>query len=317
MKCKNCTSQIPANSRFCLKCGTPLDTTTPAVGGANTVNFGAMAAQQNAKQNRWAMVLILLLIGVGAGAMFLKVQNDRLLSAAGRSGSNGLVQAPGQGNLNGLVQAPGEGNKNGLVQAPGATDPNKVTQAPTEGVPADVDDYLKFLKRIEMTKQSLIRSQLGDALGMLPMAQMMRGTIEEGQLNQSIETFDKKYNKIAGEWNQLTTAFQQRNPPNTCRDLHNKYYLQLSKMQQFTLEAIESLNTAMKAITDSMQGGSSNAVPQDQLSKLSDLKGRASPEMDDAIRKADDALSEVCDRYRLRKEFDIKGDPNNSGMMLR
>lgn len=316
MKCKKCSANIPPNSRFCLSCGTAVSTstlTTPT--GTTPSSFGAVVAQQNAKQNRWLVIIALLLVAGGAGAMLIKFTNDRALSAAGKTGSNGLVLAPGQGAMSGLVQAPGEGNKNGMVQAPGESKPNKVTQAPNDYA-KDVDDYLQFLKRIELSKQRLIREQVGDALAMLPMAQMMRGTIEEGQLNQTMETFDKKYSRISGDWNSLTGEFQKRTPPESCRDLHGKYYMHLSKMQQFVLETQESLNTALKTITESMQGGNTNSVPQDQISKLSDLKGRAGPEMDDSIRKADDALADVCERFHLRKEFDIKGDSGSNGLLL-
>lgn len=289
-------------------------TASPSPAGVAPSPFGAVVAKQNAKQGRWLLIVALLLISGGAGAMLIKFANDRMLSAAGKGASNGLVLAPGQGAMSGLVQAPGEGNGNGMVQAPGQAVPNKITQAPTERS-TDVDDYLQFLKRIELSKQRLIREQLGDALAMLPMAQMMRGTIEEGQLNQSIDTFEKKYTKIAAEWNSLTGEFQKRTPPESCRDLHSKYYSHISKMQQFVLETQESLNSALKSITDSMQG-SGNSVPQDQVSKLADLKGRAGPEMDESIRKADDALADVCERYHLRKEFDIKGDSSSNGLLL-
>jgi hypothetical protein len=262
------------------------------------------------------VALFLALAAVGSGAMLLKARNDRLLQAAGQALPGGLLQAPGQGTAGGLVQAPGEAKGGGLVQAPGQAPSGKAIQAPGEN-PADVDDYLKFLKRIEASKQRLIRAQLGDALAMLPMAQMMRAEIEESRLNQSIESFDKKFSRMAEDWNALTGEFQKRVPPESCRDLHSKYYVQLSKMQQYVLETQESLNMALKSITESMQGSGGGGIPQDQLSKLSDLKGKAGPEMDEAIRKADDSLADVCDRYKLRKEFDIRGDSSSTGALLR
>jgi hypothetical protein len=295
MKCVRCSAEIPAQSQFCLRCGAPIQATS-----ANPT--GVMASPLVAPRPNTRPLLITIAL-LALAVVALGVVSGGLLMRGGRSESGQLVQSPGQTGSGALVQAPGAANSSPLVQAPADTPSNQVVQQPGETAPypADIDDYLKFLKQIEASKQQLIRKELGDALTLLPQAKALGATIDENQYNETFGNINKNMNYNADEWNQLTATFNQRTPPESCRDLHNKYYDQLGKIQG----AIVAINDALSKVQNDPSGA---------LHALSEMQGKASAEADAAIRAADDALGDVCSRYHLKKEFDIKDDGGSASM---
>lgn len=299
MICKNCSAKLPNDARFCLKCGfaIPLQPSQPVAARPAPSLSTASAAPPFAPYKseplpkKWIAVgLLLLVLGV-AGAMYWK--SSRVTGAAGNSVLGNLVNAPGSGRGVDMVQAPGEAPKNEMVQAPGQGKER----------PIEIEDYLKFLKEIENTKQRLIRSQTGEALKMLTRAQTLRATIEEETYNDTFKGINNTMNYQAEDWNKLTTQFQSKAPPAACQELHDKYYDHLGKLQTIIMQ----VNDAMNAV---------NKNPQEALGKLTQLQGKASIDMDEAIRKADDSLSDVCSKAGIRKDFDVRGDASSSGSLF-
>ena len=95
----------------------------------------------------------------------------------------------------------------------------------------------------------------------------------------------------------------KRTPPPSCQELHAKYFDQLGKIQGMIV-----------AVNDAV--GKIQSDPSSALKALTEMQGKASVEADTSIQAADDALSAVCSKYHLQKDFDIKGD-NSSLNMLR
>jgi len=298
MLCKNCSAKLPKEARFCLRCGFAVDVSaTPSAPQRATAPLPQSAAPPFAPYksspipNKGVAIAVLLVVAVVASGMYWQTSR--------------LTRASGQGVLGNLVNAPGQSKGVGMVAAPGETPKNEMVQAPGEGKerPIAIEDYLKFLKEIENSKQRLIRSQTGEALKMMTMAQTLKATIETEEYNSTFKDLNNTMNFQAEDWNKLTSQFQTRTPPAACQELHDKYYDHLGKMQ-----------TMMMQVNDAMNAVSSN--PQDALKRLTQLQGKASIEMDEAIRKADESLEDVCSKAGIRKDFDIRGDASSSGSLI-
>jgi hypothetical protein len=243
--------------------------------------------------------------------------NSQMVQSPGANSANaGLVQSPGAAALNGgLVQAPGASQPSTMVQAPGEGSPNKMVQAPgnTEPVPQDVLDYLAFLKQIDAMRIHLERDEISSGLAMLPIAQSLGLSIsDESKLKSSFEKIKGLPNQIANDWNQLTTLFQTKEPPASCQVLHDKYYDMLGKAQGLDESVASDLTNAMAQI---FQGDSSNPNIDTQsiIKSLTNTQSKA-PEVDAAASAADQSLADVCNKYHLNKDFDIKGDPSGASM---
>lgn len=286
MKCSRCSAEIPKQAQFCMRCGTPVtQMAANATMMPGTPAAVSTAPRSNTKPFYFAIGLLAVLV-LALGAYVVKGQ---------------LTQKPGNTAPAALVQAPGETHNNNLVQAPADTQPSNIVQSPTEGPPADVIDYLAFLKRVEASKQELIRKQIGSALGMMAQAKSLSGSIDEDHYNNTFGDIGKGLNYSAEDWNQLTQTFQQRTPPASCQELHDRYYDHLGKIQAM----IVSINDALAKV---------QSDPSGALNALTSMQGKASADADSAIMAADDALADVCNKFHLRKDFDIKGDPSSASI---
>lgn len=298
MKCARCSAEIPTQSQFCLRCGTPIHAAASPSGPVAPSPFAPLPSARRNPLLPLAILLGLAVLGLGAF-----VVRGQFLQKSGQSDNGRLVSAPGQASGGTLVQAPGEAKPTQMVQAPAQAPPVQVVQQPGEAAPypADIDDYLKFLKQIETQKQTLIHKELGDALEMMVKAKGLSGSIEGSDYNSAVNDIGKGITFSANDWNQLTAQFNQRTPPDSCRDLHDKYYDHLGKIQGM----IVAVNDALSKV---------QSDPSGALHALTQMQGKASADADAAINAADDALGDICNRYRLKKDFDIKGDNGSAGM---
>jgi hypothetical protein len=259
-----------------------------------------IAAPQAANKKLIAVIAVLALALAGlVGAVI----SGRLLQKPGQSDSGQLVQAPGQSGPGTLVQAPGASAPGPMVQAPADTHPPAMVQEPGNTPnTADIDDYLKFVRQIELSKQQLIHNELGDALEMMTKAKGLGASIDENEYNTTFAGLGSDTNKIAGDWNQLTAKFSERQPPQSCIDLRNKYLDQLAKIQS----SVVQVNTALNKV---------QSDPSGALHALTGMSGTASAEADTAAQAADDALADVCKRYNLSKDFSIRTDSGSSSLL--
>ena len=106
-----------------------------------------------------------------------------------------------------LIQAPGASNTTPIVVAP----PSQTAQQPNY---SDIDDYLKFVRQVERTKQALIHRELASALSqygnMLPNE--VKAATDDDAGKDFLPNINKDPKNFSGEWNQLTQAFLQRQP---------------------------------------------------------------------------------------------------------
>ena len=293
MKCARCSAEIPRQSQFCLRCGTPVSASATVGAGnfAAAPSYTASAPRAGVRPLIAAIVVLLLALGAVGAAYFMKPGQ--------------VAQKPGQSAAGSLVQAPAQTNPGSLVQAPAETKPTDVVQAPPaqgDPFPSDVDDYLKFLKRIEMSKQQLIRSQTGDALLLMTQVKGLSGSIDEGEYTNTFGNMKSKINYSADDWNKLTVEFNKKSPPASCIDLRNKYLDQLAKIQ-----------SSIIAVTDALSKVQSD--PSAAIHALTDMQGKSSQDVDSSVQTADDSLNAVCSANHLRKDFDIRSDSGSSGLL--
>lgn len=316
MKCARCSAEIPRQSQFCLRCGTPIQGTASTNPAPLTMPPSAAfaAPRPNTRPFLIAIALLALLV-IGLGAMVVRGQ---LAQKAGQNTPGELVQAPGANSPGSLVQAPGDANPNNMVQAPGDTTPNNMVQAPSDMPNAtDVTNYLQFLKQIEASRKKLEKDQasaLNAVAATLPAEQIKQfmgyenggtGTGgDETSAKARIQVIEKTATDFNNQWEQLSKAFSQRTPPDSCADLRNKYYDFLGRFQgemsQITNLFVKAFNT-----TDPTE-------MQNVLRQAYSMQGMSS-DVDVAIKKADDALADVCNKFKLKKDFDISEAASGSG----
>jgi hypothetical protein len=297
MKCARCSAEIPAQSQFCLRCGTPIQRSGPPTGVGPAAAAYPAARQNNKPLIATAAILLLAILGI-AGYML----------------RNRLVQAPGNSSTGALVQAPGDLRAGAPVQAPADSNPNKVVQAPVPTAPAvntaEINDYLQFLKGIEQRKQQMAHD-LDARLSSMAL-KTVTGTLQEGlrgteDPNPGGDPNVKNITpagtadiakQIDEEFNRLTYDFQQKLPPPSCVELRNRYYTHLGNLAA-------SL-TKMAGIFAEIQ-----TSPNDAYAKVKQMQGQ-SGNIDDSADSAERALAAVCKKYQLEKDFEIKGDKSPS-----
>jgi hypothetical protein len=244
-----------------------------------------------------AIVIVLLLAVLSLGAMLLvqnahKSDNGKLVTAPANSGPGGLVQKPAEANPNTTVQAPAEAHPNGVVQQPDATQP----------FPADIDDYLKHVRETERRKIALLGKELGVALVNKTNADALHASIDGDTYAKGTANISKGNTDTAADWNSLSIFFNSKTPPQACIDLRDKYLNQLAKVQGMVVAVQADFNRGMN--------GDASVLPD-----LTSSMAKYSQQADEAFKIADDSLSDVCDKYRLKKNFTISGEIGGSSML--
>ncbi len=294
MKCTRCSAEVPGQSQFCLRCGTPLHAAAaPPPVRPMTPLVAPIAAPAN---NRSLMAVV----GVLAVAV---------LAMAAWMVKSSLAQKPGATNAPSLVQAPAQMSARPLIQAPAASSTAPIVVALPAGVQAapnysDIDDYLKFVAQVERTKLNLEKKELANALITMTQTTSQQPSIAEGDdagqnYLPGINAHNQNY---ADEWNKLTQIFIGRNPPQSCVQLHDKYYDHLAK----TTNLFNKLHDAMAQ--------ASHGQSSDALTALTSMQGNSDAENSAQI--ADDELSNICQTYKLEKTFKIQAESGAGGSLL-
>ncbi len=300
MKCARCSAEIPAQSQFCLRCGTPVHAAPTPTGAAMP---GAPAAPRQLNRPMIGMVVALALAILAFAGFMVR---GALTQHAANASTGQLVQAPGEGASGSLVQAPGDSHSGAPVQAPADNGPNRVVQTPAAGTnTTDIDDYLRFVKGIEDQKMAITKQELAEALTSSAgqLAKQAEAASDDVKSKEYLPGVAHESSGLEHEWDDLSKTFGARVPPPSCVSLRDAYYAYLGKVQSMFYKFHSALAGAQ---TD----------PSKAISALTGMQGTASAEADTAARTADDALYDICRKYNLRKDFDIKTDPSSSTGIL-
>lgn len=304
MKCPRCAAEVPAKAQFCMKCGAARASGTP--GGAATVARPFISVAPSTAPNRkplWIGIAVAALALAGAGIGW------QLLSRSGKNAGARVIDSSGDA-LRGRSLSDRTGKVamgNPLTDKDGAASP-----APPD--PADVIDYLKFLKEIERQRIATQRSNVSEALKQ--SSRLTAGNLiaemsdnPDERHNQDYANFQASLSKIAADWQALSSRFLTKPAPQSCAALRDKYYDLLGKTNAAIGVVLNSMSKAL--------GGDAGAA----LDALTGIEGSgagsASKSVSEACIAADDELAAVCEKFKLRKDFDIRDDLGSGNLLGR
>lgn len=293
MKCTHCSTEIPAQSEFCPKCGTRIGGQSAAANSSSTV-FPAPAGKSR-KPLAYAIAALVLLAAGLLGWTLLSRSRGNVLEAQGKVAPGGPLT-----------------DKTGRVSPGGPLLAN--TGTPDAPPPQDVVDYLRFLKEIEKQRGLIHRAQVSEVLKQSVAIQAgglkaeMSEHPEEGHA-ETYAAFQQSLATMSAQWQQLSQQFLSKQAPSSCAGLRDHYYDVLGK----TSGSIAKIGNS---VSQAMAGDSSKAL--DTLTNMQGSgAGSASAEISQACESADEELAGVCKRFRINKDFDIKDDLGGSPLLGR
>lgn len=196
------------------------------------------------------------------------------------------------------------------VQGVGPTAPLQVAKAMPDKakMPQDVWDYLEHVRRIEEKKNELSIKQaadmktfevmlntLGPGIGELdPYDQSGQG-VPSGDANESKEPADVtkgKFENLRPQWEDLVKDFESKQPPAECQGLHDDYFAALNEIPGMITDLEDLLNQVA-------------TNPQAALVKAQGLQSTSYKTIDKNFIQADGRVQGLCDKYEMKKWFNI------------
>lgn len=182
--------------------------------------------------------------------------------------------------------------------------------------PQYVIDYLDFVKGIEEHRQRLLRdTQTAFAIGATAKSmQGLDGLLEmlddEGSDKAKDPLIDTKneLNRHYANWVSTVNYFDQRKPPQECRDFA-AYYRQVIYNEAVTIGQI--VNT-MSSSSDY----SSRDVTKIIANLQGIMKGDAQKNIDTSVEYADTSLDNLVSNYDMQKPFSVTKEQGTSGSIL-
>lgn len=291
MKCGSCGHESEAAGEFCPRCGVRTSTTMPPLRGAST---------KTGPNRAMVGVSIVAIAALALAAYF----GWRAFAPSGE-----VVKAVGnQAPVGPLTESAGK-------VAP--TAPIATAQGTTTPEPTEVIDYLKFLKDIERRRVLTAKSQMAELL-----KQSGALTLAGGMADWTTNEPEKKYQEVYGkfqqslaqwttQWQELTAAFlaYPRAVPASCQTLRDRYYAMLGATSAAMMRVGMSFS-------DALSGDPSKAI--DALTQMQGSGlGSASQEIREACDQADQELTSVCEKNKIRKDFDIRDDLGGGNLLGR
>jgi hypothetical protein len=291
-----------------MHCGAPTGAATPS--GARPIETPRAASAMSAPARPIGKIVSIALAGL------------LLAAAAGYLGWRAFVGRTSVGPNGGqLLQASGSPLTSPLTERQGKVAPVAPVTTGTgvaEQAPAEVIDYLAFLKEIERERVLLRGRNTGEVLRLSTAitAGNLTAEMSDNPEQRHSKTYDELQSstaRIASEWQALSARFLSKPAPASCAALRDRYYDMLGKSAGCIAKQMAAFGQALAP----------NGDPASALKTLGEMNGSgpgsASYEVKTACDAADDALAAVCNQYRLRKDFEIRDDGGGglSGGLLR
>lgn len=182
-----------------------------------------------------------------------------------------------------------------------------------DGMPDDVRAWLEHLERIERKRIELAQTQimgllvsmeeikgaeLGDALADIlggdPTQQEQREAPSVGKAKQIAD-------EVRPKWKELAVEFEAKEPPEECKTVAGNYDQALRETGATVSDIIGVINTEA-------------GEPQTAIQKLREIMTNHKKMIDEPAKRADTGVGDICDKYGVRKWFDIKGDVGGGGL---
>lgn len=175
-----------------------------------------------------------------------------------------------------------------------------------QGMPDDVRRWLEHLERIERRRRDMSGGQVGELLAMMtrmqtaPIRDMLPGAMGTGEETgentmRAAEDLQLNTARKREEWDSLRQDFLSLPPPPDCAPIQAEYN-----------QVLTETGTMMTEIMDAVSMASEN--PDAALSALTRMKGTSGGRIDNAAVATDRKVAEVCNKYQVRKWFDIAAD---------
>lgn len=167
-------------------------------------------------------------------------------------------------------------------------------------MPQEVADWLEFLHHIEDEKNDLTIKQMAD----MKVFQQMLNTLgpgigeldptdQTGEPGQDPGTVTKgKFEDMRPKWEALVTEFQSKQPPDECKPIADDYYDALSEIPGEIADIEDVLNQV-------------NSDPQAALVKAQAMQSESYKTIDSKFASADGRVQAICDKYGVKKWFNI------------
>lgn len=296
MLCPKCSAELPAQAVFCMKCGAAIAASPRGSATPPTPRWRPVAAAAGA------------LLLVGLAILGARAISGRLTNRDSRTGATAPLadRSGGVGNVGPLVDRSG-----GVGSGPLVDRSASVAQPAT--LPADVIDYLRFLKEIETRRVLLQKKQVGELLkqsGDLTYAGATEDWTTDAPERKQAEIYQNFQRSLAQwdtDWQELGAALLMRNPPAACVALRDRYMELVGKTSGVMNRAGSQIATGF----GEDRKGAVEALTQMRGSGL----GTPSKEIADACQAADEELLRVCKQSGISKDFDIQ-DESGGGSLL-
>jgi hypothetical protein len=180
-------------------------------------------------------------------------------------------------------------------------------------MPEDVRAWLEHLRRIEEKRIELAQSQimgllvgmeeikgaeLGDAL-----SDILGGDPTEGEQTEapSVGKARDIANEVRPKWKELAAEFEAKAPPEECQSIAGEYDQALRETGATVSDIIDVINNEA-------------GEPQSAIEKLRGIMTSHKKMIDEPAKRTDDGVARICDKYGVRKWFEIKGDVGGGGL---
>ena len=298
MNCTRCGKANPAGAAFCMQCGQPLSAARPA------------AQPMTAQPMPAAPVL-------AAGAF--DAQRKRNTAIAIGAGFAALIAAAilGAGAL-GLLKVPGRLPQGGQLMAAGALPP-PVLQKPAQGMPQDVEDWLKHLQETERRKRVLTSRQYAELSQMPAMMQLgVSSAAQVDQLSDPDQMLDKTpqnqslQDTIADDkpaWYRLNDFFMSKPAPAECVTIQQNYSLGLCQIGDTMGDIgkiVDSLNPMSPNLNSDVKSSKQDVYQIEQTHRET---------IDESFKKALYGVDDVCKKYGKTRWFDIDASGGGSDIL--
>ena len=314
-KCLGCGTELAANARFCSLCGKDAAAQTSSAASPNAMQdrYGSPSSPatpggEGLGGQKTGMYVGGALVALAIIAFFIARAAGLFSGARAEAPATGVLSAP----QTQVVAAP-------ILNAPAVATPGPapILRGPqmsppppprTNPMPADVIDYLRWLKRFDAGRQQL--SSQGEAQMMLVLQEFTKeymtgqslGLLEGDSGNAKTPQEQKglditPINNVIQDWNKATALFQQKQPPAPCTTLASTYNGALASAVAQMSQVTSAFLGATQSIKNS--GGQKTGDAQQTLEQLMQEKNgkQGSQSIDGSLQGANDALDGVRSQY--------------------
>lgn len=294
MKCAKCGLDLPASTRQCPKCG--------------LINELEQAPAAAKKRNPVLFVLIgLAIVGLLALGIYAMSSRNVATTPGGveRNDTNITTAPPGKPGPGGLVTAP-----------PGSSEPAKTPEGVAKPKPpAEVVEYLNFVKKVEEHRQMLLKDTSAALLlavgGQQKSYEAILDAIEGGEsaeVKDPLTDMRKELNRQYGNWQATLKYFDEKPAPPQCRDFAGAYRAVLASETETIKREVQITSKIDVTKGDSISTGLSAMLG---MQKDPNLQANIDKSADDADAK----LKALVSNYDMEKPFDVPREKQGGSLL--